>query len=216
MSLPILISVPDSLCPAPRRTQTERRESTRRALLDATIASLVECGYARTTTTEVTKRAGVSQGALFKHFPTKSALVSAAAEQLFADLFVEFGEAFAHASTQDAPLVVAIHKLWDVFCRPELLAVYRLYAEAPMDPELLACLVPVVKQHQENIRACACELFPDLASSELARALFGAVVYAMQGLSMQRSVHVDPAEEALVLEKIEELARLLLAGGKPT
>ena len=81
----------------PRRTQAERRETTRQALLEATIASLVEAGYARTTTTEVVRRAGVSQGALFNHFPTKSALVAAAAEQLFADLVSVFEDAFTGA-----------------------------------------------------------------------------------------------------------------------
>src|SRR5262249_15711172 len=125
-----------------RRTQAERRASTRRALLDATIASLVETGYARTTTTEVLKRAGVSQGALFKPFPPTSALVAAAAEQLFEDLVGAFEHAFATSTerTSEPPIVVALRRLWDVFCRDELRAVYRLYAEASADPELLAAL----------------------------------------------------------------------------
>jgi AcrR family transcriptional regulator len=42
-----------------RRTQAERREGTRVALLEATIASLVELGYTRTPTTEVVRRAGL-------------------------------------------------------------------------------------------------------------------------------------------------------------
>ncbi|MCB8794014.1 TetR family transcriptional regulator, partial [Escherichia coli] len=48
---------------APRRSQQERREETRAALLDATIEALVEGGYATLTLAQVTERAGLSLGA---------------------------------------------------------------------------------------------------------------------------------------------------------
>lgn len=194
-----------------RRTQAERRQTTRRALLDATLESLVEVGYARTTTTEVVRRAGVSQGALFKHFPTKSALVAAAAEQLFADLVQVFERAFAtpHDDPHEPRIVTALRRLWDVFCMRELTAVYRLYAEAPADPDLLAALVPVVKTHEENLTRLALGLFPELASSEAYVGLFTAAVFAMQGASMQRPVYVDPMHESMMLAQLELLGRTL-------
>ena len=43
----------------PPRTQQQRREQTRRALLDAAVESLIEVGFARTTTLEVQHRANV-------------------------------------------------------------------------------------------------------------------------------------------------------------
>src|ERR1700746_2163134 len=63
---------------APRRNQAERSAATREALLDATIACLVEDGYANTTTSRVAERAGVSRGAHLHHFQTRNALVAAA------------------------------------------------------------------------------------------------------------------------------------------
>lgn len=196
-----------------RRTQAERRESTRRALLDATIASLIAVGYARTTTTEVVRRAGFSQGALFKHFPTKSDLVAAAVEQLFADLFVRFGEAF-RADPRDAgepPIVIAIRKLWEVFCTDELRVVYALYAEAPNEPALMAALRPVVADHEANLRRFAFELFPEFSHSEIHRSLFTSALFAMQGLSLQRPVHVAEGEEQRLLAGFEALGRQLFA-----
>lgn len=201
--------------PPARRTQVERRTQTRRALLDATIESLVEVGYARTTTTEVTRRAGVSQGALFKHFATRSALVAAAAEHLFEGLFVDFEAAFESSNEREAPVVVAMRRLWDVFCKPELLAVYRLYAEAPVDEELMAALVPVVKQHEANLSSFAVSLFPEIASSADHTSMFVGVIYAMQGLSMQRPVYVNPEHEALVLAQFESIARALFPATRP-
>src|SRR5688572_1329248 len=59
------------------RTQQQRRDETRRALLDAAIESLIEVGFARTTTLEVQRRADVSRGALLHHFPSKAELLVA-------------------------------------------------------------------------------------------------------------------------------------------
>ncbi len=206
---------------ADRRTQAERRSSTRARLLSATIESLVEAGYTRTTTTEVTRRAGVSQGALFKHFATKSALVAAAAEQLFADLIADFDGAFerstqASPAPASPPVIVALHRLWEVFCTPALQAVYRLYVEAPVDAELRAALVPVVRKHEANVQARARDLLPQLATSPAHEALFGAVMFAMQGMAVQRSVHLDAAKEARILEQFESLAVTFLGDGRPT
>lgn len=49
--------------PRLRRTQEERSQETRARLLDATIESLIDVGYAGTTTTAVCERAGLSRGA---------------------------------------------------------------------------------------------------------------------------------------------------------
>src|SRR5512140_2120275 len=69
---------------APRapRTQQQRRDETRRALLDAAVESLIEVGFARTTTLEVQRRAKVSRGALLHHFPSKAELLVAAVDHL--------------------------------------------------------------------------------------------------------------------------------------
>lgn len=53
--------------PAGRRTQQERSTETRERLLDATVQSLIDLGYAKTTTTVVCERAGLSRGAQVHH-----------------------------------------------------------------------------------------------------------------------------------------------------
>src|SRR3984885_8402275 len=64
------------------RPQQQRREETRRALLDAAVQSVIEVGFARTTTLEVQRRANVSRGALLHHFPSKAELLVAAVDHL--------------------------------------------------------------------------------------------------------------------------------------
>src|SRR4051795_4690266 len=65
-----------------RVPQEERTRVMRARLLEATVDCLVEVGFAGTSTTLVSERAGVSRGAQLHHFPTKNALVVAAVEHL--------------------------------------------------------------------------------------------------------------------------------------
>jgi AcrR family transcriptional regulator len=50
---------------------------TRRAILDAALACFTEIGYEQTTIARIRERGGVSNGALFHHFPTKEAIADA-------------------------------------------------------------------------------------------------------------------------------------------
>lgn len=54
-----------------RRTQAERRAATIERLVDASIAVLAESGYAGASVKAICERAGLSQGALFRHFDTR-------------------------------------------------------------------------------------------------------------------------------------------------
>jgi AcrR family transcriptional regulator len=64
------------------RSNLERRTSTQERLLEATLALLVERGYAATSTNAVVKRARISRGGLVHHYSSKADLVAAAAVHL--------------------------------------------------------------------------------------------------------------------------------------
>lgn len=64
------------------RTQQQRREETVARLLDASIAAIVEIGYARASAAEITTSAGVSVGALFRHFDTMGDFMAATAHEV--------------------------------------------------------------------------------------------------------------------------------------
>jgi AcrR family transcriptional regulator len=73
------------------RTQAQRSEQTRGALIAAARRLFAERGYAEVGTEEIVREAGVTRGALYHHFDGKRDLMRAVYEQLEAELSAEFG-----------------------------------------------------------------------------------------------------------------------------
>jgi AcrR family transcriptional regulator len=169
-----------------RRTQQERREETRRRLLDATIAVLVEQGYARLTTVEVAKRAGVSQGAVFTHFDTKAELLVAAVQHLFPRIIQDYLAGYAGLPSGRDRIGAAVEMLWAVFERPEMQAAIELYVAARTEPELQAALATVEGPHRDNLLRVARGLFPEAAEHPDFEAVVELVIDAVQGGAIAR------------------------------
>jgi len=67
---------------APRRTQEQRRTATITKIVDATIESIEQVGYHRTSLGEICTRSGVSRGGLFRHFDSRLDVIVAAAVEV--------------------------------------------------------------------------------------------------------------------------------------
>ncbi len=185
-----------------------RSVATRLRILDAAIDVLVECGYAGTTTPEVCRRAEISQGALFKHFPAKTDLLGATVEHLFGRMVEDFAGTFAAVPRKGDRIRKALELLWRTFQEPRLQAAFELYVAARTDAGLREVLVPVLENHRENIRVEARRLFPEAAAGG---ARFDQTVDSMmatlQGAALTAELVPNPGDPKLYLEILERFAR---------
>ena len=143
-----------------RRTQAERSAATQQALLDAAVECLVELGYGRTTTTEVTRRAGVSPGALLHHYPTKADLLAAAVGHVMRRRQEEFRKSMANIAPGADRIDAAIDLLWEAVNEPVFAAWLELWVGARTDPELAAAVRAMEEEYERGSRAIFLELFP--------------------------------------------------------
>ncbi|MBU2489063.1 MAG: TetR/AcrR family transcriptional regulator [Proteobacteria bacterium] len=91
----------------------DRAIATRKRLLDATVQSLVEKGYAGTTTQEVCRRINVSRGTLLHHFSTREELVIQAVEHVLETNTRHFQETMARFSQDNPSLADLARALWE-------------------------------------------------------------------------------------------------------
>ena len=194
----------------PRPPLQARSRETRRRLLEATIETLIDRGYANASTPEICRRAGVSQGALFKHFARKRELLAASVEHLFARLIEDFEAGFTALEDEPDRVAAAVRLLRATFAEPRLLAAFELYTAARCDEALRAALAPVMAEHRENLRRAAARLFPDVPRIG---AVADAVVAAVQGAALGALLLDEPAADDRAFAWLEEAARRELGHG---
>jgi AcrR family transcriptional regulator len=204
--------MPTATAVSPRRSQAERTATMRVRLLDAAVECLADLGYARTTTTEVSARAGVSRGAQLHHFPTKAELVTAAVEHVFLRRHAEFVAAMDRLPTGADRAAAAIDLLWEIFQGPTFVAWLELAVASRTDAELRARYRKVCDRFTATVAATFAELFPP-PDGQLTEVHFVAPALAfalLDGLALRRITGDDPALTRGVLEAFKDIARLMI------
>jgi AcrR family transcriptional regulator len=112
------------------RTQAERSETTRAALIDAARPLFAERGYADVGTEEIVRAAGVTRGALYHHFEDKRDLLRAVYEQLEAELAQELADRFTPGAAALETLRAGAEMFLDHCLEPEVQRIVLLDAPA--------------------------------------------------------------------------------------
>ncbi|MFN8078771.1 MAG: TetR/AcrR family transcriptional regulator [Kineosporiaceae bacterium] len=192
-----------------RRTQQQRRQATRATLLTAALDQLLASGLAGFTTTEVCRRAGLSQGALFKHFATKADLLGAVAEHLFDVLRADYERRFRALGSPTRTLSAALDLLWRQMLDERLAAAFELYTAARTDAELRSALQPVVAAHVARIYELGARLLPEVEPERL-RGAVELTILAMQGLVLQSMALRDPDQQRRLHDLMDQLAHVMI------
>ena len=213
------------------RTQQQRREETRRALLDAAVQSLIEVGFARTTTLEVQRRADVSRGALLHHFPSKAELLVAAVDHL-AEMRAREMKAFASqlppervdrpdreaaehgepAPGGDPRTGAVLDLLWQCFSGTFFKVSMELRTAARTDPDLRRVLTAAERSLRDRIVAQSRTLFGRAVAEHpgLERAL-DLTLQLMIGAAMTSVLHGQSSQLDDLIDDWKALFPLVLA-----
>jgi AcrR family transcriptional regulator len=185
------------------RTQQQRRDETRRALLDAAVESLIDVGFARTTTLEVQRRAEVSRGALLHHFPSKAELLVAAVDHLAEMRARELkilSAALPPTDHRAARTDAVLGLLWQCFSGTFFQVAMELRTAARTDPELRPVLATAEKALRERILAQARTLFgKDVAEHPGLERALDITLQLMIGAAMSAVLHTDDNKRLDVL-----------------
>ena len=204
------------------RTQEERREETIGKLLDATIDTLADVGYARTSVSEICFRAGLSHGALFCHFDSSLELIAAAAEEVgrrhLARLRSEFEPAKNTTGEESDTLARAVRFL-DAAAHSRTNAVWHeLLVASRTDERLRPTVRSAMGRYAEQIEAAAAELFgADDYDPVRFRSAVWALICIFDGLALSAALDFGDSNPRFDIVRLApEIARLVLnavAGG---
>ncbi|WP_181771173.1 TetR/AcrR family transcriptional regulator [Amycolatopsis pittospori] len=196
------------------RTQAERREQTRTALLDATIDCLVDLGYARTSVQEICARAGVSKGAVQHHFSAKAELMAAAVEHLTEKLRGQLAASISTLPGGASGVAAAIDLLWEGYSGTLSTAATELWVAARTDPELREAIRPVDKALGRSTLELVTTIAGDLPK-ERAEILFWLTVNLTRGLALDAELGGGPKRRRHLLDEWKRVAVMLYEDASP-
>ena len=190
-----------------RRTQAERTEATKQALIHSAIKLLNSHGYAGATLALIAEDAGVSRGSILHQFGTRAALMIEVVKWVYAEEYALYGELIPKSphrghKLSDWPLIV-----WKVLSRPSATAVVEILQGSRSDADLAEQLRPVQTQIEQSSMSALQAMHAMHVNNPRDRAIIRVVVAAVRGLSLQ-TLTVDPADLEFAMQMLNDLVRM--------
>ncbi|KAA0102365.1 TetR/AcrR family transcriptional regulator [Mycolicibacterium sp. P1-18] len=179
------------------RTQRERREETVARLLDASIATIVDVGYAKASAAVITTRAGLSGGALFRHFDTMGDFMAATAHEVMRRQLDAFGKKIAEIPAAQPPLEGVLHAMRDITGNDTNVVMYELLIAARTDERLSGTLQEVLQEYSSRIFDTARTLpTADQYPEDALAAVVALLTNSFDGAAIVRRILPQPEIEA--------------------
>ena len=191
-----------------RRTQAQRREATRTALLEAGRRLFAERGFEDVGSEEIAAAAGVTRGALYHHFDGKRGLFAAVFEGIEAELVASFDFTGLHGDDPLGVLLAAVDQFLELSLESEVQRIALLDGPAVLGWETWH---EIEERHGlgliEGALTAAAEAgqIRELPIPELALMLLGALIEA--ALQLARA-----EDQAAAKERAGAALRALLEG----
>ena len=190
-----------------RRTQAERTEATKHALINSAIKLLNSHGYAGATLALIADDAGVSRGSILHQFGTRAALMTEVVKWVYAEEFALYGELIPKSPNRgrklsDWPLIT-----WKVLSRPSATAVLEILQGSRSDADLAELLRPVQAEIERSSMSELQALHAMNLDNPRDRAIYRVVVAAVRGLSLQ-TLTADPGDLESAVQMLNDLVRM--------
>jgi AcrR family transcriptional regulator len=193
-----------------RRTQAERRAATIGALVEGAIEVLATRGYAAASVQAICTAAGCTQGALYRHFATRTALLATVASELGTRNVAPF--AALAALDEVEPHIPAMVSLIRDASRSEGHAAWReIVVAARTDPELREAVGDAVAELERAVMDTVEALFETRGEESLAASTTVlSLLHMFDSEAITRQAKRSPAVEAQRLAWAESVLRSLL------
>ncbi len=199
----------------PRRTQQERRAATRALILDCTVASLLERGYAATTISAVQERAGLARGTVQHHFPSKNELVIEATTFVVEARLERVRHEAQLLSPGARPIDAVVDLGWRDLNSPAFFVALELWVAARTEPALRDRLVQEERRLFAQLREVYTQVLGEpYASDPRTAEIVEFTVDLLTGLSLTTMLSGNLGEREAVLRQWKRAVAALL--GEPT
>ena len=187
----------------------EKSEAMRRRVSEAAVERLSAFGYHRTSLGKIAERAGVSQGALQHHFPTKEDLVAAVSRHILERSVEWFSLARLDLARGEDAFGDVVRRSWrEQFRSDDYAALLEILSACRTDAKLLARIRPELDRWRGAIDAELSELLP--STPRTARELDAILSISramMTGLLIHDQLLKDEAHIDFVINQWIALAR---------
>lgn len=109
-----------------RRSQAERTAATRARIMRAVVECIDELGFPRTTASEITRRAGVTWGAVQHHFGDKDGILAAVLEDSFERFAARMGEVPDEEACVEKRVALFVDRAWEHFSSPHYRSTFEI------------------------------------------------------------------------------------------
>jgi len=200
----------------PAGWQAQKSAATRNLIVEAAIKCFVDLGYARTTTTAIADKAGLSRGAMLHHFPSKVDIVRAAVEHLHAKRLRAFRRAVQRSPVEGDRVRSNLDAYWQHVRHPMFVAFFELVVAARTDPELAAILRPAQEAFEDEWHRTAREVFTEWRTDDPNfDVALDLTRYVLEGMAISFLVHKEDERDRRVLNYLEDKLRELRDGRAP-
>jgi TetR/AcrR family transcriptional repressor of bet genes len=182
----------------------------RRALIDATIATIGDRGTLDVTMSEIAGRAGVSSALAHHYFGAKQDLLKATMRHLLSELGHDAREALRNAGSprERVSAIVSVNFSAKQFQPDTVAAWLAFYVEAQRSPELRRLLRVYARRLHSDLMSGLTGLFARKEAERTAEAIAALI----DGLYIRRALKDSAPDSASAIRLIESFIDLKLAG----